>query len=1199
MSSKQRQNNASTGSKSAGARPMIDSDGVLGQSITQRESFCTYASVVKGSSTANGPLSFSEAQDLVLMSLHKKMEDHPEWNAERRIMESREAFQYLRYLEEEFMRANSALEFSTPITDPVTPSPSESTPAKSQDFVARCRSRASSASSKDVISSPSTPTSQRGSDYFSPEESVDRCSPSPKDSESKPDSRGSLLETRDDARTTNLSTNKECSSNGTVTSADEPAPSSTPEPENDDSNRKLGWVTQANSKALTIRLSSAATAFLTKISPQTEGFVKKFKRFPSVSVIARGFRDSEITAATDLSTVAPLGSTILFTTAEFSVTPLGAYVSLDGVTVRSRPPVHSAFAYVTEASLLGINYSNKESMVARAVLGVIEFPYHLDDFKDAEILLSVKHFDHSTNYVHDIREGDIVLVKAYEIPPQVSSSTYHVITVDLVPNSLLARYRSLCDVATSGENPAKFIRNNLRIQVACLVAEARQRATSIEVSGEHHSVEVSIARSNLPNATRNHAILTAVLPTLSSYSTLERVELRNTKLPSRRIRAYISDVSDQRNRGVLKIIPLQLEDNILLLTLSTVLSSGEWSIKSTPDYSSLATLIGEIRGLATKLVYPQSVLYTILLKLFRYSPEDPEERAPPESLSGIRGTLKISENNKFTPTSEQDLFGARVLRSAGISLIPLLAAAGTGKTCAISQTCHKILEQALLEGTTARILVTCQTNVAVAAAAESLYSLSTITDQINVLKVIAPHREPLEPDHSARYCLHSLNRQPNVDPTADFGRLVELREKIVDLEGQLESVNDNIRELIAANNERIVNSREFRHLSDLLHQIQSEKDSLEAKIPLVMLELTNPNVICCTLAVAHDLRLSGVKFSHVVVDEAAYASEVMTVLAASKLSEYPDEGDPNEWSAPLIYQTPTCDQRQLILVGDPRQLLPSCNLKGQGRQFVCQTSFSQFASLYPYTLSRLTENFRNPRMIVELLGDAFYANDISTRADYNTRSLRELNKAFGKMLLNPDAPIIFDNIPEGQEVKDASGSFSNEQEAAAACEYALQLEHSFASLQHHKKTIIIVSYKAQKRLIENIFARSKIRFPSENIQTIDAAQGSEAEVVILSLVRSNPDATVGFLRSPNRLCVALSRAKKMLIVIGNHSMLIHNPNFKRAIEFADKNKFIYTRHHLQFVNPVLRNKILGIRASQTKDPYSMDSSSQLLEELQL
>ncbi len=65
------------------------------------------------------------------------------------------------------------------------------------------------------------------------------------------------------------------------------------------------------------------------------------------------------------------------------------------------------------------------------------------------------------------------------------------------------------------------------------------------------------------------------------------------------------------------------------------------------------------------------------------------------------------------------------------------------------------------------------------------------------------------------------------------------------------------------------------------------------------------------------------------------------------------------------------------------------------------------------------------------------------------------------------------------------------------------------------------------------------RFKDANFRvvTVDAAQGSEADVIVLSCVRCNRQRSLGFITDKNRLCVALSRAKEQLIIIGSRKTL--------------------------------------------------------------
>ena len=72
------------------------------------------------------------------------------------------------------------------------------------------------------------------------------------------------------------------------------------------------------------------------------------------------------------------------------------------------------------------------------------------------------------------------------------------------------------------------------------------------------------------------------------------------------------------------------------------------------------------------------------------------------------------------------------------------------------------------------------------------------------------------------------------------------------------------------------------------------------------------------------------------------------------------------------------------------------------------------------------------------------------------------------------------------------------------------------------------------------------------IKTIDGFQGQERDIIYISLVRSNDNAEIGFLSDIRRMNVALTRAKKKLVVIGNSATLANHPFYKDFIEYCEK-----------------------------------------------
>ena len=98
-----------------------------------------------------------------------------------------------------------------------------------------------------------------------------------------------------------------------------------------------------------------------------------------------------------------------------------------------------------------------------------------------------------------------------------------------------------------------------------------------------------------------------------------------------------------------------------------------------------------------------------------------------------------------------------------------------------------------------------------------------------------------------------------------------------------------------------------------------------------------------------------------------------------------------------------------------------------------------------------------------------------------------------------------------------------------------------------KNIAIISPYAAQVQLI------AKLVGPTVSVRTVDGYQGGEAEVVILSLVRSNTDGATGFLSDRRRLNVAVSRARRSCIVIGDSGTVTRDSFIEKMFEYFGEN----------------------------------------------
>src|SRR5260221_12341397 len=71
------------------------------------------------------------------------------------------------------------------------------------------------------------------------------------------------------------------------------------------------------------------------------------------------------------------------------------------------------------------------------------------------------------------------------------------------------------------------------------------------------------------------------------------------------------------------------------------------------------------------------------------------------------------------------------------------------------------------------------------------------------------------------------------------------------------------------------------------------------------------------------------------------------------------------------------------------------------------------------------------------------------------------------------------------------------------------------------------------------------------VDSVDGFQGREKEAVVLSLVRSNPEGEVGFLADVRRRNVALTRARRKLLVIGDSATLAHHPFYEHLLAYFE------------------------------------------------
>lgn len=100
---------------------------------------------------------------------------------------------------------------------------------------------------------------------------------------------------------------------------------------------------------------------------------------------------------------------------------------------------------------------------------------------------------------------------------------------------------------------------------------------------------------------------------------------------------------------------------------------------------------------------------------------------------------------------------------------------------------------------------------------------------------------------------------------------------------------------------------------------------------------------------------------------------------------------------------------------------------------------------------------------------------------------------------------------------------------------------------------VLTPYSAQLRLLEEGWRRSKVECATEvTLSSIDGYQGREADLVIMSVVRCNDKQQLGFVADQRRLNVALTRARRGLVVVGNAATLSADPTWARLLQWLGK-----------------------------------------------
>ncbi len=234
---------------------------------------------------------------------------------------------------------------------------------------------------------------------------------------------------------------------------------------------------------------------------------------------------------------------------------------------------------------------------------------------------------------------------------------------------------------------------------------------------------------------------------------------------------------------------------------------------------------------------------------------------------------------------------------------------------------------------------------------------------------------------------------------------------------------------------------------------------------------------------------------------------------------------------------PIAKARRFILAGDHKQLPPTIISAKAGE--LEKTLFEELIKLYPSKSQLLNVQYRMNKMLMKFPNREFYNNGLKSDASVNEINIDDL---LGSN--NHEEALLFINTSNAENnneehLKD-SKSIMNQLES----KIAVSIAKNYLDAGVNVDDIGIISpYADQVKVIQD-------QTPVE-VKTVDGFQGREKEIIIISTVRSNDDGNIGFLKDLRRLNVAITRAKRKLIIVGNKETLKNSPTYARLIEFVE------------------------------------------------
>ncbi len=411
---------------------------------------------------------------------------------------------------------------------------------------------------------------------------------------------------------------------------------------------------------------------------------------------------------------------------------------------------------------------------------------------------------------------------------------------------------------------------------------------------------------------------------------------------------------------------------------------------------------------------------------------------------------------------------------------------GTGKTTTLVQAIVATVEQEQ------QVLVCTSSNAAVDLLVERLHQ-----QDINVLRLGHPGRVDEE------VVSHTLDVQ--LSRHDDARTLKQLRSRSAELKQMGRKYKRNF------------GSREREQRRLLLDESRKLKDdALALEEHMIYQLLQDAQVIACTLIGSNSDYLRSRRFKTLFIDEASQALE------------------PASW-------VPILKADRVIMAGDHKQLPPTVKSLEAGRQGLSETIFERTINKYQIA-TMLDEQYRMHPAIAAFSNNYFYQGGIKNGPIIDQRRI-----------LFPDPVTYIDTAGCGfdEDINPETLSTFNKEQARFTLSYLDKLLHESAEARRCSIGIV-APYKAHVELLRNDirdYEWFEAMTTQLTINSVDAFQGQERDIMLIDLARSNDRGEVGFLSDIRRTNVAMTRARHKLVIIGDSATLSSFEFYDELIQY--------------------------------------------------